>query len=358
MGMGSPKKPAIGVAAITLPAIVLSTALLLSSCGGSGEPEPKRAVDARTEAIHFFPADQPFVAFLNPSTEDRLELRRTVRGLGAVRALRAFSADAAGYVTRAGLELRPLLVLLTDEIPDDGIAASQAAIGLRPRGRPAEDVLIVLASDVPEEMEEAVEKLAAGAGLAELDEFHDARIFSTEEAALAVRDGVVVVAAGAAQLRDALRLRDSDQDDQLDEGQVADVLDELDQGGPLLAYANLERLEGDPAVAALELGPQAWINSLRRAALGVTVGAALVEIEIFAEVEHEAVEKGETRGIEIPLGEEPAEAAFAAQAARQLVSGKFAETSAFHDALIALAPFTVRASVSGEELRATVNASR
>jgi hypothetical protein len=339
-------------------AIALSMALLLSSCGDSGEPDPKRAVDARTEAIHFFPTDQPFVAFLDTSTEDRLELRRTVRGFGTVRALRAFSADAAGYVTRAGLDLRPLLVLLTDEIPDDGIAASQAALGLRPRGRAGEDVLIVLASDIPEEMEEAVEKLAVDAGLAELDEFHDARIFSTEEAALAVRDGVVVVAPGPAQLRDALRLRDSDQDEQLDEGQVADVLDELDSSPPLLAYLNLEGLEGDPAVAALELGPEAWINSLRRTALGVTVGATRMEIEIFAEVEREAVEKGETRGIEIPLDEEPAEATFSPPAARRLVAGEFADTSAFHDALIALAPFSVRARVSGDELRATVDASR
>jgi hypothetical protein len=339
-------------------AIALFAALLLSSCGGSGEPDPKRAVDARTEAIHFFPADEPFVAFLNTSTEDRPELRRTIRALDSVPALRAFSGNAAGYVARSGLDLLPLLALLTDEIPDDGIAASQAAIGVRPRGRPTEDVLIVLASDKPDEMEDAVEELVSGAGLGEQQEFHDARIFSTEGVALAVRDGVVVVGANSAQLQAALRLRDSDQDEQLDEGQVADLLDELDQGGPLLAYANVEGLEGDPGIAALELGRGAWLNSLRRAALSVGVGAARVEMEIFAEVEREAVERGETLGVEIPLGEEPVEAEVGSAAARRLVSGEFARASAFHDAMVAFAPFVIRASVSGDELRATVTGSR
>lgn len=339
-------------------AIALSTALLLSSCGGSGEPDPKRAVDARTETIHFYPADQPFVAFLNTSTEDRLELRRTIRALGSVRALRAFSGNAAGYVARADLDLRPLVQLLTDEIPDDGIAASQAAIGLRPRARPTEDVLIVLASDRPDEMEDAVEELARGSGLGEQQEFHDARIFSTEGAALAVRDGVVVIGATSAQLQAALRLRDSDQDEQLDEGHVADLLDELDQGGPLLAYANLERLEGDPGIAALELGQGAWLNSLRRAALSVGVGPPRIEMEFFAEVEHEAVDRGETLGVEIPVGEEPVEVEVPRATARRLVSGEFARTSAFHDAMVAFAPFVIRAHISGDELRATLTGSR
>ena len=222
MDMGRPVQLAIAVAA----------ALLLASCGGSGEPGPKRAVDARTETIHFFPADEPFVAFLNTSTADRLELHRTIRGLGTIRAIRAFTGNAAGFVGRAGLDLRPLVELLTDDEPDDGIAASQAAFGLRPRGRPAEDVLVVLAGDRPDEIEAAVEEMAAGAGLDEETEFHDARIFGADGIALAVRDGVVLIGAGTAQLRAALRLRDSDQDEQLDEGQIADLLDELQQNRP------------------------------------------------------------------------------------------------------------------------------
>ena len=338
-------------------ATALAAAVLLGSCG-SGEPGPKRAVDARTETIHFFPADEPFVAFLDTSTADRIELARTLRALGSVRALRAFSADAAGYVSRAGLDLRSLAELLTDDDPDDGIAASQAAIGLRPRGRPAEDVLIVLAGDQPDEIEDAVEGLADDAGLAEEAEFHHARVFIGDGAALAVRDGVVVVAEGPARLRAALRLRDSDQDEQLDEGQVADLLDELDRRPPLLAYANVEALEGDPGIAALELGRGAWLNSLRRAALGIEVGAARVEMNVFAEVEHEAVDRGDTLGVEIPLGHRPLEAEVARGTARRLVAGELAGTSAFHDAMLAFAPFSIRATLIGNELRARLTGSR
>ncbi len=348
MDMGRPVQLAIAVAA----------ALLLASCGGSGEPGPKRAVDARTETIHFFPADEPFVAFLNTSTADRLELHRTIRGLGTIRAIRAFTGNAAGFVGRAGLDLRPLVELLTDDEPDDGIAASQAAFGLRPRGRPAEDVLVVLAGDRPDEIEAAVEEMAAGAGLDEETEFHDARVFGADGIALAVRDGVVLIGAGTAQLRAALRLRDSDQDEQLDEGQIADLLDELQQNPPLVAYANVEALEADPGVAALELGGGAWLNAVRRSAIGIAVGAARVEVEIFAEVEREAVDRGETLGVEVPVGERPVEAEIAREAARRLVAGRFSGTSAFHDAMVAFAPFVVRARLSGDELRASVSGSR
>jgi hypothetical protein len=81
-------------------------------------------------------------------------------------------------------------------------------------------------------------------------------------------------------------------------------------------------------------------------------------MEIFAEVEHEAVDRGETLGVEIPVGEEPVEVEVAPATARRLVSGEFARTSAFHDAMVAFAPFVIRARISGDELRATITGSR
>lgn len=337
---------------------LIVSALLLAACGGSDEPEPKRAVDARTEAIHFFPSDEPFVAFLDPSAPSRPEPGPTARTLAAVPALAAFAGNAAGYVARAGIDLSPLAALLTDEEPDDGLEGSQAALGLQPVGRPSEDVLIVIVSEQTEEMEEAVEGLADSSGLEEGGGFHDARVFSTDGAALAVRDGVVVVGPDTARLRSALRLRDADQDEQLDEDEVADVLDELPGEPPLLAYADLSGLEGDPGVAAITLGEGAWLRALGAAAIGIVPGPSGVRIEIAAEVDAEAVERGETFDVEIPIGDRPQELKLASHGARRLVAGEFAPASAFHDAVVALAPFVARASVSDEELRATIVGSR
>lgn len=330
----------------------------LAACGGSDEPRPKRAVDARTEAIHFFPADAPFVAFLDIAAAPRAVPPASVGGLADIPALDAFAANAAAYVKRAGVDLSPLAELLTDEEPDDGLEGSQAALGLQPIGRPSADVLVVVVSEQTEEMERAAEELADSSGLAETDGFHGARFFADDGIALAIRDGVAVIGPDTARLRAALRLRDADQDEQLDEGQVADVLDELPGEAPLLAYADLHRLEGDPGIAAITLGEGAWLRALGAMAIGVVPDPSGVRIEIAAEADAEAVERGETFDVEIPIGVRPQHLRLASGGARRLVSGEFAPTSAFHDAVVALAPFVARASVIDEQLRATIVGSR
>ena len=339
--------------------LAATAAALLAGCGGSDEPEPKRAVDARTEAIHFFPGDQPFVAFLDTSGADPLDRSRAVRSLADVPALSSF-IENAGVLARSGLSLGELDELLTDDEPGDGIAASQAALGVRPHGRPSEDVLLVVVSDAPEEMEGAAAGIAAGAGLSERASFHEARVFAGARVALAVRDGVLVAGEDAAQLEAAFALRDADSDEQLDESRVDDALDNLPGDPPLLAFADTRALEGsDPGVAALALGEQAWLRALRDTAVGVFPETAGVRVEIAAKIEPEAVERGETLGVEVPVGEEPRETEISAAEARRLATGRFALTSPFRDALVGLAPLVASASLSDEdELRATILGSR
>ncbi|HZB86620.1 MAG TPA: hypothetical protein VE289_08670 [Gaiellaceae bacterium] len=327
--------------------LALIAALAIAGCGGSDDP--KRAVDARTEALHFFPADQPFVALLDTSTPDRPALGRAVRALRGAGTLEAFTGYPA-LLPGNEVELAPLAELMTDEDPDDGLADSQAAMGLS--GRTGEDVLLVLVSERTEEMEDAAEEVAQGLGLNETDGFHEARVFAGDALALAVRDGVVLLAPGIARLRAALVLRDSNQDEQLDEDQIADLLRELPAGTPLVAYANFALLEGnDPAVGLLALGERSWMRALRDTAIAVAPEPGRLRVEVFAEVESE--EAGA-----IPFGEEPQEVEVVRAKAGRLVGGNLRQPSAFRDAVVALAPFVARASLTDEEVRATVIGSR
>jgi hypothetical protein len=338
--------------------LLIAVALALAACGTESD-DPKRAVDARTEAIHFFPADQPFVALLDTSGADQAELESAIGALQTAGGLEAFGADAAAHLHEAGIDLQPLLDLLDDEDPDDGVADSQAALGLNPTGRPTEDVLIVLVSEQTDEVEAAVEDLAEAAGLSELPEFHSARLFAGRDLTLAVRDGVVLVGRGATRLRAALVLRDADQDEQLDEDQVRAVLDELPAEPPLVAYADVGALEGsDPGVTALALGERAWMRALEETAISITPEPTRMLIEVVAEVDSDAVERGETYGVQLPDEEALQRIVVTDRDARRLVSGEFSGTSAFHDSIVALAPIRAEASLSDDELRATIIASR
>jgi hypothetical protein len=327
--------------------LAIAALLALAGCGDDPD-EPKRAVDARTEALHFFPADQPFVALLDTSTPDRLELERTVRALRGTGTLEAFTAYPA-LLPGSETELAPLAELMTDEDPDDGVADSQAAMGLSGRG---ENVLLVMVSERTEEVEDAAEEVAQALRLGETEGFHEARVFAGDALALAIRDGVVLLAPGIASLRAALALRDSDQDEQLDEDQVADLLRELPTQPPLVAYANFALLEGsDPGVGILAVGERSWMRGLRETAIAIIPEPARLRIELFAQVESEEVGT-------IPFGEEPQEVEVVRAEAGRLLGGNLGRPSAFRDAVVALAPFVARASLTDEEVRATVIGSR
>jgi hypothetical protein len=93
------------------------------------------------------------------------------------------------------------------------------------------------------------------------------------------------------------------------------------------------------------------MRSLRETAIAISPEAAGIRIEVFAEVEPD--EAGT-----IPLGEHPEQVEVARREARQLVDVDFPQTSAFHDAVLSLAPFLARGSVTDDELRATIVAAR
>ncbi len=325
-------------------ASIAVSVLLLTACGGSEETEPKRAVDARTEAIHFFPADQPFLAFLDTSTQSGPEISRNLRALDDLPALNAFAAGGGAFVRESGLELGRLAPLLTDEEPEDGISASQAAYGVAPGGGGSE-TLMILVSEQVEEMEAKAEAAATAAGMTEGEEVDSARVFSDRQAALAIRDGVVVVSPDLPSLQAAIALRDADQDDQLDEDQVSAALADL-PAAPLVAYATPAALiAADPGLLEVD---SSFLSSTKEAGIAVTPGVAHLRIDVVAKVEpDEIVPAAELGDAEIDETE-----------ARRIVGARRAAGNEFRDAIIALAPFAARASVSEDELRATILSPR
>jgi hypothetical protein len=188
-------------------------ALALAGCGAS---EAKRSVDARTEAIRFFPVDTAFVALADPGGSDSDQLAEAQRSLTRVDALGGFAHQALGFAS--GLRLDPLRPLLKDEEPDDGIAASQVALGLEP-GPGAGEMMMVVVTDRPEDADAAVRRIAGDGGMKPAGEKDDAQLYAGGGAAIAVRDGVVVLAQNPRILRAAIALRDGDDDAQLDEAE-------------------------------------------------------------------------------------------------------------------------------------------
>jgi hypothetical protein len=323
--------------------LFLAAALAVAACGGDGD-DPKRAVDARTEALHFFAADQPFVALLDTSTPNRLALARTVRALASSPALSAFASGGGAFVGRSGLDLGRLAELLTDDDPEDGLAASQAAYGIKPSGAGSE-VLIVLVSEQVDEMESEAEAVAISAGMTEGDEIASARVFSDGQAALAVRDGVVALAPDLPALRSAIALRDADQDEQLDEDRISGVLADLPSEPPLVAYMNLAALrDTDPGLFADIL----WLlRSIDEAGIGITPGAAAMRVDIVAEIEEDGLRPGELRDDRVDEIE-----------AHRIVGGRRVAGNEFRNAILALAPFSANTVLDDDELRATVLGSR
>ena len=136
-------------------------ALALFGCGSSG---PKRTVDARAEALRFFPPDAPLVALLDTAPEigpQRAALAAEVAGLPAWDSIR-FSL--LGRLSAAGLPLGGLAALLRSEDPEpeDGLPISQLAVGLTPgSGSRGPRVLVVLVTDQPAEMKRLFARAAA-----------------------------------------------------------------------------------------------------------------------------------------------------------------------------------------------------
>ena len=327
--------------ALLITAIALLAAAML---GGCGAPEAKRSVDARTEAIRFFGVDAAFVALADPGGSDSDQLAGAQRGLTRVPALGGFARRALGFA--AGLNLAPLRPLLKDDDPNDGIAASQVAVGLEP-GHPGGKMLMVVVTDRADETAQAVRRIARDGGMRPAGEKDDAQLYAGRGAAMAVRDGVVVLARSRATLRAAIGLRDGDEDAQLDEGQVNDLIRKLPEPGEIQAYVNVAGLlENDPGMAALARGAGEWTNSLTHAAISITPEGRGVKLDLVAEVDSGAAGPAGAP----PVGERPQPLAITRPEVRLARASQSNAGAAFGLALERLAPLTGEASLTSGEL--------
>jgi hypothetical protein len=330
-----------------LPALILLS-LMIAGCGGS---EAKRSVDARVEALRFFGSDAPLVALLDtgPQAEaDRAALAASLRGLPIWDSLRR---ETPRLLHAAGIASARLRALTGTPEVEEGFAASQLAVGIGPgETRSVSPTLTVLVTDESAEMSRIFEQAADRGRLAPAGELDDARIYTSRDGAFAVRDGVMLAAATPLRLRIAIKTRDGDRADQLDDRNVEDLLEEVPEEAPLDVYANVPGLSAsDPAVAELETPPAAWLKSLRDVVLAVSGTPQGLRIDAFGRLEGSPPAEESP-----PLGERPRQAALSRTAVTRLVAGGAARSSPLYELLVEAAPFEAAASVDGDELRATL----
>lgn len=319
-------------------AIVLALALVagFAACGESGA---KRSVDARTESLSFFAEDAPVVALVRPDPPaDLIELNRVARGLPAWGKLREM------IVTRlhdAGLDRARLRRLIRPEEKLEGIEAAALALGaVAPDDLAAGRSLLVLATDQSELLARYLRKSAAAGRLTRVDTLDGAALYRGPDNAFAVRDGVLVAASTVSEARFAIRRRDGDSDQQLDDGAVGSLFAGLEQTGPLLVYANLGQVRNaDPGLQRLtEQAP--WTDTL-----GPTAASARVEDGVL-KIEDYSKSSGDLSSADLPIGSEPSPFQINAASVDSLMP-----PGPLHDLLAGLAPISGEATATSDEVR-------
>jgi hypothetical protein len=327
-----------------LPVIALSVALL----AGCGTSQTKRAVDSRTEVLRFFPADAQVVALLRTdlSSGNQLALDRAASGIPVWTRLRA---RLLRQLDAAGLSLDALRPALRPDVESPGppeLAAGAASASAIAAGRP----LVILATDHADRLYRVVNDAAKGGHLQPAGSYHEARLYRSRLAVFAVRDGVLVIAAGLGQIRTALDTRDGDRYAHLNDGEVEQLLGELPVDAPLEIYANSGTIaETDPAVRAMTAAAP-WIAALGESAVGVHASGSAVAIDVIAK----ASEASGTA--QPPFGEAPTRVAFTGSGLRGLATTSAARP--LLSALIGAAPAAGVASYSDGELHAHLILSR
>lgn len=339
--------------------MLLASALVagLTSCGGSddGGLEPKRTVDARNEAVRFFPADTPFVALVDPTPGKEADPAAAVESLATIPSISAFMRTKAAFAAEQGLGSAELTPFLDTVDPTLGTESTQIAVGRTPIGDAGDaTTLIVVVTDDPERTDEMVQDGARAVGLRPAGGLDRAGLYQGDSASLAVRDGVILVAPSMARIKEAIRTRDSDQDLQLDDGLVDDAVEELPPDAALKAYLDIGELaKSDPGVGALASGSTGWIDSLGASGVSVAPGEAAgpTEIRLVA-----AIDAGERSSI--PVEERPERIRIDPAQLYAATSGELTPISGFHDALLHLPPATLSVSATDDELRALLISER
>ncbi len=341
------------------PALLVASALLagLVSCGGSDEGglEPKRTVDARNEAVRFFPADTPFVALVDPTPGDATDPSQAVASLETVPPITAFLRSEAGFAARQGLGTGQLVPLLDTKDPTLGTESTQIALGqsAKPDGSAAEPLIVVVTDD-PGRTNEIVRDRVRAVGLRPAGGLDRADLYEGDSASLAVRDGVILVAPSLGRVKEAIRTRDSDPDLRLDDGLVDDALEELPPDAAVKAYVDVGELaQNDPGVGALASGATSWIDALGPSGIGVSLSreGEPTEIRLVA-----AIDSGERS--KIPVEERPERIQLDADTMNRATTGGQAGVSGFRDALLEVAPSTLSVSATDDEVRALLVSDR
>lgn len=340
-----------------VPALLVASALAvaLAACGNDdGKLEPKRTIDARNEAVRYFPRETPFVALVDPTPTDDSDPAEVIAQIAAVPAVGAFAGNDIGFAGRQGLTASQLSPFLDTQDPTLGAESTQIAVGVTPTGTPTEDSLIVVVTDDPERTDGLIADGAPAAGLDPAGKLDGADLYKGDEAALSVRDGVILLAGTIDEVKSAIRTRDSESDIQLDDGLVDDTLDDLPQDAALRAFVDIGALaRSDPGISALASGSTGWIQALGAAGVSIDPGenGGPADISMVAKIDN-----GD-RSL-IPIEERPQRVELDAADLNQASAGEFAPTSGFHDALVHLAPAVLSVSATDDELRALLVSDR
>ena len=326
--------------------------LTLAGCGSSG---PKRTVDARAEALRFFPANAPLVALLETAPElapERSAMAAELAGFGPWESIRS---SFLARLSAAGLPLGGLAALVrsADPEPDDGLPLSQLAVGLEPGSGPAEPrVLVVLVTDKTGAMARLFRRSAASGPMRLVGEQDEARIYDSPQTAFAVRDGVMVAADDPASLRAAIDRRDGKDDAQLDDSEVKSLIGELPRKEPLEVYADLAQLRRDDPDAAAMARAEPWMRRLGKASASLGPRLAEPVLDLFSEI-------GPAPAGDQVLPEGEGRASFAVSAAtiRRALGGAQPAAGMLGRLAISAAPLGAAVIVTGDELRAKLTLS-
>jgi hypothetical protein len=255
------------------PAVLILAAALSSGCG---ESDAKRTLDAQTEALRFYGANTSRIALIYTSEEAGI----SSEALASLRSLPPWGAlwlRTFRVLRSSGIPTERLDRLMRGSETIEGLPASQMAVELT---RP-EASLTVLVTDAPEEMDKLFEGADDRGSLTRKGELDDASIFESRDGAFAVRDGVMILAASTARLRQAIRTRDGDRDEQVDDGDVEALLEQLPEQPRLHVYAK-------PAVDSP--GP------VREAMFAIRDVPNGLRIDAFARLAEGDLERGPTLG--------------------------------------------------------------
>lgn len=326
----------------------IALAVIAVAIAGCGESQPKRAVDARTEALRFFSVDAPVVALLRPDPPAAVvALDNAADG---VPAWTGFRSMVFGPLQAAGLGRAQLARLVHPSEELEGLDAAAFALGAAtPADLAAHRPLLVLATDQAGLLSRLLRRTAARGQLQRAGRLDEALLYQGPGASFGARDGVLVSAPHLADVRTAIQRRDADSDQQLDEDVVRSLFDDLDEQGPLLVYAELGRVrEADPGLQTLARQAP-WTGMLGQTAATLRAERGSLQIEDLSKAPG-----GDLNSAELPIGSAPSRFTITESTADTLIP----QQGPIRTLLASLAPITGAATASSDEVRLRVTAGR